>query len=72
MKNSELEKEKNFIEYLVKTLKEKNLSSLEVKSSLANKHLIEVKINNANSFLKQETTEAETSNVEKLKKGRSR
>ena len=68
MKNSELEKEKTFIEYLVKTLKEKNLSSLEVKSSLANKHIIEVKINNANSFSKQETPEAIKSNFENLKK----
>ena len=50
MKKNELEIEKYFIDYLVKTMKDKNLSSLEVTRTLSDKHKIKIKINNSVSF----------------------
>ena len=47
MKKNDLEIEKSFIDYLVKTIKDKNLSSLEVTSTLADKHQLKIKINNS-------------------------
>ena len=50
MKKNELETEKSFIDYLVKVLKDKNLSSLEITRTLADKHRLKIKINNSASF----------------------
>ena len=50
MKKNELETEKSFIDYLVKILKDKNLSSLEITRTLADKHRLKIKINNSVSF----------------------
>ena len=50
MKKNELDIEKYFIDYLVKTMKDKNLSSLEVTRTLSDKHKIKIKINNSVSF----------------------
>ena len=50
MKKNELETEKSFIDYLVKILKEKNLSSLEITRTVEDKHRLKVKINNSHSF----------------------
>ena len=50
MKKNELETEKSFIDYLVKILKEKNLSSLEITRTVEDKHRLKVKINNSLSF----------------------
>ncbi len=50
MKKNELEIEKSFIDYLVKTIKDKNLSSLEVTRTLEDKHKIKIKIDNSVSF----------------------
>ena len=47
MKKNDLETEKSFIDYLVKTIKEKNLSSLEVTRTLTDKHRLKIKINNS-------------------------
>ena len=47
MKKNELEIEKSFIDYLVKTIKDKNLSSLEVTRKLADKNILKIKINNS-------------------------
>ena len=47
MKKNELEIEKSFIDYLVKILKDENLSSLEIKRTLADKHRLKIKINNS-------------------------
>ena len=47
MKKNDLEVEKSFIDYLVKTIKDKNLSSLEVTRTLADKHRLKIKINNS-------------------------
>ncbi len=49
MKKNDLEIEKSFIDYLVKTLKDKNLSSLEVTRTLTDKHRLKIKINNSDS-----------------------
>ena len=46
MKKNDLEIEKSFIDYLVKTIKDKNLSSLEVTRTLEDKHRLKIKINN--------------------------
>ena len=46
MKKNELEIEKYFIDYLVKTIKERNLSSLEVTRTFSDKHKLKIKINN--------------------------
>ena len=50
MKKNELDIEKYFIDYLVKTMKDKNLSSLEVTRTLSDNHKIKIKINNSVSF----------------------
>ena len=47
MKKNDLEIEKSFIDYLVKTIKDENLSSLEVTRTLADKHRLKIKINNS-------------------------
>ena len=57
MKKNELELEKSFIDYLVKTIKEKNLSSLEITRTLADKHKLKIKINNSVSFPEQHERE---------------
>ena len=46
MKKNDLEIEKSFIDYLVKTIKDKNLSSLEVTRTLTDKQRLKIKINN--------------------------
>ena len=46
MKKNDLEIEKSFIDYLVKTIKDKNLSSLELTRTLMDKHSFKIKINN--------------------------
>ena len=56
MKKNNLEAEKSFIDYLVKTIKEKNLSSLEVTHTLEDKHQLKIKINNAVSSPTQNET----------------
>ena len=56
MKKNNLEAEKSFIDYLVKTMKEKNLSSLEVTHSLEDNHELKIKINNAISSETQSET----------------
>ena len=47
MKKNDLEIEKSFIDYLVKTIKDKNLSSLEVSRTLTDKQRLKIKINNS-------------------------
>ena len=47
MKKNDLETEKAFIDYLVETIKEKNLSSLEVTRSLADEQKLKIKICNS-------------------------
>ena len=47
MKKNDLEIEKSLIDYLVKTIKDENLSSLEVTRTLADKHRLKIKINNS-------------------------
>ena len=47
MKKNELENEKSFIDYLVKTIKDKNLASLEITRTLEGKHSLKIKINNS-------------------------
>ena len=47
MKKNDLEFEKSFIDYLVKTIKDENLSSLEVTRTSADKHRLKIKINNS-------------------------
>ena len=48
MKKIDLETEKAFIDYLVETIKERNLSSLEVTRTLKDEHRLKIKICNAN------------------------
>ena len=62
MKKNELDIEKYFIDYLVKTMKDKNLSSLEVTRTLSEKHKIKIKINNSVSFPTHQ--EVQTNKVE--------
>ena len=50
MKKNDLEIEKSFIDYLVKTIKDRNLSSLEVTRTLTDKHRLKIKINNSVSL----------------------
>ena len=50
MKKNDLENEKAFIDYLVKTMKERNLSSLEVTRTLADEHRLKIKICNSSSY----------------------
>ena len=47
MKKNDLETEKAFINYLVETIKEKNLSSLEVTRTLADEQRFKIKICNS-------------------------
>ena len=47
MKKNDLETEKAFIDYLVETIKEKNLSSLEVTRTLADERRLKIKICNS-------------------------
>ena len=47
MKKNDLETEKAFIDYLVETIKEKNLSSLEVTRTLADEQRLKIKICNS-------------------------
>tara|TARA_A100001015_G_scaffold311683_1_gene415395 strand:+ start:60 stop:539 length:480 start_codon:yes stop_codon:yes gene_type:complete len=56
MKKNNLESEKSLIDYLVKTIKEKNLSSLEVTHTLEDQYQLKIKINNAVSFPTQNET----------------
>ena len=50
MKKTDLETEKAFIDYLVETIKEKNLSSLEVTRSFKDEHRLKIKICNSDYF----------------------
>ena len=47
MKKNDLEVEKSFIDYLVKTIKDKNLASLEVTRTSEEKYRLKIKINNS-------------------------
>ena len=62
MKKNDLEIEKSFIDYLVKIIKDKNLSSLEVTRTLEDKHRLKIKINN--SFSDAHTQERKTLKVD--------
>ena len=48
MKKIDLETEKAFINYLVETIKERNLASLEVTRTLNDEHRLKIKICNSN------------------------
>ena len=61
MKKNELDIEKNFIDYLVKTIKDKNLSSLEVTRTFSDNHKLKIKINNSVSFPTHQ--EVQTTNI---------
>ena len=50
MKKLDLETEKAFIDYLVETMKERNLSSLEVTRTFKDEHRLKIKICNSNYF----------------------
>ena len=50
MKKTDLETEKAFIDYLVETMKERNLSSLEVIRTFEDENRLEIKICNSNYF----------------------
>ena len=64
MKKNDLEIEKSFIDYLVKTIKDKNLSSLEVTRTLTEKHKLKIKINNSvSSAHTQERKELKVDNT---------
>ena len=56
MKKNELGIEKSFIDYLVKTIKENNLASLEITRSLTDEQKLKIKISNSNSFSSQQET----------------
>ncbi len=56
MKKIDLETEKKFIDYLVDTMKEKNLSSLEVTRALKDEHRLKIKICNDNHSTAHEET----------------
>ena len=58
MKKNDLEVEKSFIDYLVKTIKDKDLSSLEVTRTLTDKHRLKIKINNSVSIADKQETKA--------------
>ena len=62
MKKNDLEIEKSFIDYLVKTIKDKDLASLEVTRTLSDKHRLKIKINN--SFSSAHTQERKTLQVD--------
>ena len=50
MKKIDLETEKAFIDYLVETMKERNLSSLEVTRTFEDENRLKIKICNSNYF----------------------
>jgi len=50
MKKIDLETEKAFIDYLVETIKERNLSSLELTRTFKDEHRLKIKICNSNYF----------------------
>ena len=56
MKKNELEIEKSFIDYLVKAIKDNNLSSLAITRTLADNHRLKIKINNSVPFSAQKET----------------
>ena len=56
MKKNELEIEKSFIDYLVKTIKENDLTSLEITRSLTDEKKLKIKISNSNPFSPQQET----------------
>ena len=56
MKKNELEIEKSFIDYLVKTIKENDLASLEITRSFTDKEKLKIKIRNSNPFSPQQET----------------
>ena len=58
MKKNDLEIEKSFIDYLVKTIKDKNLSSLEVTRTLTDKQRLKIKINNSVSVAQTQERKA--------------
>ncbi len=62
MKKNDLEIEKSFIDYLVETIKDKDLASLEVTRTLSDKHRLKIKINN--SFSGAHTQERKTLKVD--------
>ena len=62
MKKNDLEIEKSFIDYLVKTIKDEDLASLEVTRTLSDKHRLKIKINN--SFSGAQTQERKTLTVD--------
>ena len=67
MKKNDLEIEKSFIDYLVKTIKGENLSSLEVTRTSADSHRLKIKINNSisnNPFQEKEAFKVENSSVQ--------
>ena len=68
MKKNELEIEKYFIDYLVKKLKDKNLSSLEITRTLADKHRLKIKIKNSVSFPAHQERETITVDYDSSKK----
>ena len=53
MKKNDLEIEKYLIDYLDKTIKDQNLSSLEVTRTLTDKHRLKIKIKNTESSFPQ-------------------
>ena len=56
MKKNELEIEKSFIDYLVKTIKDKNLASLEITRTMADEQRLKIKITNSIPALSQHET----------------
>ncbi len=56
MKKNDLENEKAFIDYLVETIKEKNLYSLEVTRTLKEEHRLKIKICNSHDTPAQKET----------------
>ena len=69
MKKNDLETEKSFIDYLVKTIKDKNLSSLEVTRTLADDHRLKIKINNSNSHPIRQDRETVKVDLSPIQKG---
>ena len=56
MKKNELEIQKSFIDYLVRTIKEKNLASLEITHTLADEQKLQIKITNSITSSAQKET----------------
>ena len=67
MKKIDLETDKAFIDYLVETMKERNLSSLEVTRTLKNEHRLKIKICNSN-YLPAQNESIITSNYSPVSK----